>query len=125
MPPHQLRDEWKASCSVGRELTFDPAQMTELLDHDNLKPMITELRRLFLLDAVQRDLGWFTANELISTSAAKQLNTHVAESCRTIAPYSLQLCGAFQLSDEMLSAPIALDWVKFNEGDNRGEVTPN
>uniref|UniRef100_H2ZII1 Acyl-CoA oxidase/dehydrogenase middle domain-containing protein n=1 Tax=Ciona savignyi TaxID=51511 RepID=H2ZII1_CIOSA len=35
MPPHQLRDEWKASCSVGRELTFDPAQMTELLDHDN------------------------------------------------------------------------------------------
>ena len=51
-----------------------------------------------------------------------KVNEAAAEVCRTIAPYSLRLCDAFQLSDAMLSAPIARDWVDYNVGDNRGEV---
>ena len=107
----------------------------------SLKPILTQLRRLYLLDAVQRDLGWFLANQLMSTSCGRdvsdvksyltsfnffifQLNEVVAESCRTIAPYSLQLCDSFGMTDAMLSAPIALDWVDYNVGDNRGEVQP-
>jgi len=90
----------------------------------SLKPILTQLRRLYLLDAVQRDLGWFLANQLMSTSCGRDLNEVVAESCRTIAPYSLQLCDSFGMTDAMLSAPIALDWVDYNVGDNRGEVQP-
>lgn len=91
---------------------------------ESLKPMLRELRRLYLLDAVQRDLGWFTSQQLMSPDCAKQLNETVAESCRTVAPHSLELCDAFELTDAMLSAPIALDWVDYNVGDNRGEVEP-
>jgi len=90
----------------------------------SLGPMLSELRRLYLLDCVQRDLGWFAARELISPKGARELNDVLAESCRKIAPHSLQLCESFQLSDAMLSAPIALDWVDYNVGDNRGEVEP-
>ena len=43
--------------------------------------------------------------------------------CAEIAPQSLALCDAFGLPDEVLAAPIANDWVKFNEVDNQGELT--
>jgi acyl-CoA oxidase len=35
---------------------------------------------------------------------------------------ALPLCQAFGLTDEMISAPIALDWVEYNERDNQGEL---
>jgi len=34
----------------------------------------------------------------------------------------MPLCESFQITDEMLSAPIALDWVGYNVTDNQGEV---
>jgi len=36
--------------------------------------MLTQLRRLYLLDAVLRDLGWFAANQLISPDGAKMVS---------------------------------------------------
>jgi len=114
----------QAALSFGE--MYISGQVQETIDSDvtdtSLKPMLRQLRRLYLLDAVQRDLGWFAARELISPAAARQLNEVVASSCSKIAPHSLQLCDSFQLSDAMLSAPIALDWVGYNVGDNRGEV---
>ena len=42
--------------------------------------------------------------------------------CQELGPSSLALCESFAISDTMLSAPIALDWVKYNSYDNQGEV---
>lgn len=42
--------------------------------------------------------------------------------CKDLGPYALALCEAFDITDEMLSAPIALDWVDYNVGDNQGEL---
>ena len=39
-----------------------------------------------------------------------------------LGPESLALTESFAISDTMLSAPIALDWVKYNSYDNQGEV---
>jgi len=36
----------------------------------------------------------------------------------------LSLVEAFGLPDEVLAAPIATDWVKYNEIDNQGEMGP-
>jgi acyl-CoA oxidase len=91
----------------------------------SLVPMLKELRRLYLLDAVLKDLGWFASNSLISPQTAKQVNEATAEACRVIAPHALELTDAFDLTDDMISAPIALDWVKYNVGDNQGEVLPS
>eukprot|EP00095_Tigriopus_kingsejongensis_P008197 maker-scaffold895_size84271-snap-gene-0.25 protein:Tk08197 transcript:maker-scaffold895_size84271-snap-gene-0.25-mRNA-1 annotation:"hypothetical protein LOTGIDRAFT_127454" len=43
---------------------------------------------------------------------------------RDLAPHSMAICDAFAFSNEMLSAPIALDWVEYNKIDNKGEVLP-
>ena len=45
-----------------------------------------------------------------------------SELCKLISPDALSLTDAFGLSDAMISAPIAVDWVNFNEFDNQGEV---
>ena len=42
--------------------------------------------------------------------------------CAEIAPHSLSLIDTFGLPEEILAAPIASDWVKYNETDNQGEL---
>ncbi|XP_078489499.1 uncharacterized protein LOC100181361 [Ciona intestinalis] len=74
-----------AAFAFGELLVSDQSQAVLESCDDSLKPMIREIRRLYLLDAVQRDLGWFTAHELISPQTAKQVNEAVAQSCRMLA----------------------------------------
>ena len=42
--------------------------------------------------------------------------------CQDLGPHALSLCDAFAITDTMLSAPIALDWVQYNTYDNQGEL---
>ena len=44
------------------------------------------------------------------------------ELCRSLGPQALALTDAFAIPDTMLSAPIALDWVQYNVGNNLGEL---
>ena len=53
---------------------------------------------------------------------AKTAPTIARRLCAEIGPQALALCDAFDISDTMLSAPVALDWVSFNSYDNKGEV---
>ena len=43
--------------------------------------------------------------------------------CAEIAPLSMDLIDAFGLPEEVLAAPIASDWVKYNEVNNQGELS--
>ena len=51
-----------------------------------------------------------------------QLETESRELCRSLSTQALPLTDAFAIPDTLLSAPIAMDWVQYNVGDNRGEV---
>ena len=42
--------------------------------------------------------------------------------CQELGHHALTLCDAFAITDTMLSAPIALDWVQYNTYDNQGEL---
>lgn len=42
--------------------------------------------------------------------------------CADLGPQSLAICESFAITDTMLSAPIALDWVDYNTYDNQGEI---
>lgn len=45
------------------------------------------------------------------------------ELCAELTPHALALTDAFGLSEDVLAAPIARDWVKYNAYDNQGELT--
>ena len=42
--------------------------------------------------------------------------------CAELTPHALALIDAFGLSQDVLAAPIAGDWVGYNDGDNQGEL---
>jgi len=56
---------------------------------------------------------FFKASEIRSRSAILSAE---------LGHQSLAVADAFAATPEMLSAPIARDWVSYNEYDNRGEL---
>ena len=87
-----------------------------------LQPVLKKLHHLYQMTVVKKDLGYFTTSGLMSTSTGAKVGKVTADLCRDVAPQALALCDAFGITDEMLNAPIARAWVKFNTVDNKGEV---
>lgn len=127
-------DEWMLresdlvqSCArrFGERITSERMLVTigeEEKNHSQVAEVLSRLHRLYLLDVVLSNLGYYVANQLITPQTARKVNTAVADLCAELSPASLQLCDAFKITDAMLSAPISLDWVNYNVTDNQGEV---
>ena len=87
-----------------------------------LQPVLKNLHHLYQMSVIKRDLGYFTTSGLMSTGTGAEVGKVAADLCREVAPQALALCDVFGITDEMLNAPIARDWVKYNTVDNKGEV---
>ena len=88
----------------------------------SLVPVLSQLRKLYAVDAIEKDLGWFISSGILPMELAQKVGTTAAQLCRDISPQALPLVEAFAIPEPMLSAPIARDWVNYNEYDNQGEV---
>ncbi len=88
----------------------------------SLQQVLTKLRHLYLINTVERNLGWYLTSGLLPVNTGKAVNGVSAELCQQLAPQALPLVESFAIADSMLSAPIALDWVSYNEYDNQGEI---
>ena len=109
--------------------------------------MLKSLFHLHLLARIEADLSWFLIKGLLSEKTGNQVLEVNRRLCNDIAPHALNLIDAFGkyfyfdinfqkydliwqffkilgLPDEVLAAPIAQDWVKYNEIDNQGELGP-
>lgn len=87
-----------------------------------LQPVLKKLHHLYQMKVIKSDLGYFTCSGLVSTSTGAQVRKAYATLCQEVVPDALALCDAFGNSDEMLNAPIARDWIKYNSVDNKGET---
>lgn len=88
----------------------------------SLQPILSKLHHLYVITLVEKDLGYFTTSRLLPIDIGASVGRVAADLCREIGPQALSLCDAFGLTDEMLSAPVARDWVDYNVTDNRGEL---
>ena len=88
----------------------------------SIEPILSKLLQLYQITVIERNLGYFTSSQMMSASIGSNVGSVAADLCRDIAPQALALCDAFGISDSMLNAPIAQDWVKFNVVDNQGEL---
>ena len=91
---------------------------------NGLRPVLERLHRLYVLDCIERALGWYAVTEAtgLSLEDVKAVPVKSRELCRQLAPEALALTDAFGFPDHMLAAPIATDWIAYNEYDNQGEV---
>merc|ERR1719411_1970434 len=88
----------------------------------DLKPILSRVFSLYLAAIVEKNLAWFVINGLVPSSEINNIKSYSADLCAELGTQSLALCESFGITDTMLSAPIALDWVGFNSYDNQGEL---
>jgi len=93
----------------------------ETCDKD-LRPILSQIFDLYLLAIIEKNLGWFVISGLLQSSDVDVVRGRSADLCATLGPQSLAICESFGITDTMLSAPIALDWVGYNTYDNQGEL---
>jgi len=90
----------------------------------NLRPVLERVYRLYAVDCIETALGWFAVSDAgLPRDVVKAIPAEARRLCRDLAPESVGLAEAFGLTDAMLSAPIARDWISYNQYDNRGELT--
>ncbi|CAL4175991.1 unnamed protein product [Meganyctiphanes norvegica] len=116
-------DRVQAAAKAYGERVISDQTLNVMADaEESLKPILHQLHHLYLLDIVEKNALTFITNDLITPQFAKEVLEMSREVCRSLGPHALALCDAFAISDSMLSAPIALDWVDYNVTDNQGEL---
>lgn len=71
---------------------------------------------------IERDLGWYLTENIISVEQGKAAKNLLVESCNTMSNYAVDLVKSFQVPLHVCQIPILTDWVKYNETDNQGEI---
>jgi acyl-CoA oxidase len=87
-----------------------------------LRDTLLDIARIYALAILERDLGWYLSRGHLSTDTGKALPEVLSSAIRDLAPRAINIVDGFGIPDELLFAPIALDWERYNEYDNRGEV---
>ena len=111
-----------AAVAYGERLVSEVCLKQQKTADASLKDILTKLHKLYLITIIERNLGWFVAQRLITVRTSAKVPDIACKLCAEIAPQSLALTEAFGLTDDMISAPIAMDWIKYNEFDNQGEA---
>eukprot|EP00096_Caligus_rogercresseyi_P010410 TRINITY_DN3784_c0_g1_i1.p1 TRINITY_DN3784_c0_g1~~TRINITY_DN3784_c0_g1_i1.p1 ORF type:complete len:704 (-),score=167.86 TRINITY_DN3784_c0_g1_i1:1824-3935(-) len=88
-----------------------------------LEPIFRQIIHLHLLSTVEKDLSWYIIQGLITPQNGNEILDLNRELCRELAPKSLGIIESFGFDDDVIASPISSDWVKFNEHDNKGELT--
>lgn len=119
---YQEQDLIQASAkSFGERLLADTLEEALNKSDSDIQPVLNIIFRLYMASAIEKDLAWFITSGLVNATDGNNLIEEVRELCREMAPMSLDICQAFGLSDKLLGAPIAQDWVEYNRHDNQGE----
>jgi acyl-CoA oxidase len=84
--------------------------------------MLMKLARLYALSSIQRDLAWFLADGVISSGALAAFEAGYDATVSAVASIAMDAIAAFNIREEMIHAPIAEDWVKYNTFNNHGEL---
>ena len=108
----------------------------------SLKGILTDVFTLYLCSLVERNATQLILDEVVTPQEviiliffissgvfskivgfqSAQIRNTSAMLCAKLGPQAVNLIDSFGLTDRMLSAPIARDWVAYNEYDNQGEM---
>ncbi|KAG2446914.1 hypothetical protein HYH02_008070 [Chlamydomonas schloesseri] len=79
--------------------------------------------RLFALCAIETDLPWFIAEGELPAKAGRSVPEAVREAVAELSPAACSgLVDSFGIPDHLVAAPIAGDWARYNQVDNKGEL---
>jgi len=108
--------------AYGERLTSEKFRDAISTAEESLKPTLQQLYHMYLIDIIERSLGKFIIKDIMDQELASEVVNVSADLCRNISKEAISLCDSFGIPDKMISAPIARDWVAYNEYDNQGEL---
>ncbi|MFI1303416.1 acyl-CoA dehydrogenase family protein [Streptomyces sioyaensis] len=76
---------------------------------DEVRQALGLLASLYALTEIQRDAGWYLARGALTARQVEEIPARTDDLCARIRPYVPMLIDGFQLSPELLRAPIAAD----------------
>ncbi len=83
--------------------------------------ILTTVALLYALTQIDANLAWYITNQLISVQTAAIVQPLIREIVKEISPYSMQLVDTLGVDPRILYAPIANNWVAYNDTDNQGD----
>ena len=95
--------------------------LQKLKNTENLK-MMTNVFRLFAVDCVRRDLGFYLVSSVVSREAASAVTQTQHKLIKDIANNVDGVIDSLNVPLESLHVPIAIDYEKFYSKPNYGEV---
>jgi acyl-CoA oxidase len=87
-----------------------------------LQPTLRKLFSLYTLDRVLADGVFYLTNGLISAKQSQAITVEVQKLCHELGKDALELTKGFGIPNHIHHAPIANNWVKYNEVENNGEL---
>lgn len=109
--------------AYGERHTFEAciACLAKFKNGEN-KKVFTEVMRLFAVDAVRRELGFYMVEKAIGVEAADNSTATLHALNNSVASNVDALLVGLNVPDHALYAPIAGDWVKYYASPNYGEI---
>jgi len=111
-----------AAKSFGDRLIADRMALAVAEADEEMKPILNLINTLYLATIMEKNISWFVISGILKNEDINQMKSISADLCAQLGPQALAICESFGITDTMLSAPIALDWVGYNSYDNQGEL---
>ena len=89
---------------------------------DTLKADLEALRSLYCTSKLETWMGWYLSEGLLTPSAAHVVYANSQGLCRDLGSRAVELVDGFGIPEHMIHAPIAKDWIRYNETDVQGEL---
>ena len=106
---------------------IDHVTLVETIKNENkcdssVKIYFNKVRNLYALSNIEENLSWYMTQGLLTKHQSRKLTKLSQLLCSDLVKYSGDLCDAFGIPKHMKTAPIANDWIKYNDFDNKGEL---
>ncbi|KFM25759.1 Acyl-coenzyme A oxidase 2, peroxisomal [Auxenochlorella protothecoides] len=86
------------------------------------RPLLVRCVTLYALCRLEADLAWLMTEGMVPLRVGAAVPGAVRGLCAALAPDFGTLVQALGVPEHLIAAPIAGDWARYNETDNRGEV---
>merc|ERR1711971_295572 len=111
-----------AAKAFGDRLIADRMSLAVAEADEEMKPILNLINTLYMATIMEKNISWFVISGILKNEDINQMKSISADLCAQLGPQALAICESFGITDTMLSAPIALDWVGYNSYDNQGEL---
>lgn len=88
----------------------------------SVKSTLRKLFSLYTLDRIHAEGTFLLQNGIINAEQSAAVHAEVQRLCSELGKEAMDLTSSFGVPDHMHHAPIAQNWIKYNETENNGEL---